>query len=858
MAIPAWREGVVSEGEIDGVLKWNSSVRGVSRWLAFFSFAVAMTALAGRLTGIGQLASVGSGWEAMTLINATAQALVAAAMAFRLIGPHCRRAMLFISCGLATAVLASHLLFDGDLVSPAVESSLGQSGLPQAHMSIGSAVSVLLISAVNWPARNWPSPRIRDLAASIVLFIAFVVLVNYAYGAADVDKLLPFRSISVNSGLSLMALALSTILANPETGWARVVASPDISGQVTRSQILYAFVPTILGFVLVQANQSGAIASHAAMALLVVFTVAPLLGLVLRDGHTLVALDDERAERLLLGQRFGEDLQRQLDAQATELDASNAKLLALAEAASARSEVRYRQLFDSIDAGFCVIEIKFDAEGVAIDYRFVEVNTAFARQTGLNNAEGELIRDLVPGLEQYWLDLYGEVARTGVPVRFENQAKQLGERWFDAYAFRVGDAPRALVGILFNDVTARRAIERQLQAMNETLEQRVEAAIAEREEAQAALRQSQKMEAIGQLTGGVAHDFNNLLTPILGSLDLLTRRGGLGEREQRLISAALQSAERAKTLVQRLLAFARRQPLQPGPVDLGALVTNMAELVVSTSGPQIDVAVDVAPDVPPAIGDVNQLEMAILNLCVNARDAMPQGGRLTISVAPSERPPGHADLPGGAYVRLSVSDDGTGMDGDTAARAIEPFFSTKGIGKGTGLGLSMVHGLAIQLGGALTIQSTLGLGTRVDLFLQSCETLAPAVVAAPNEAPAVATGRVLVVDDQDQVRMTTSHLLQELGFTTEECESGSLAELRLKRGEHFDLVVTDHLMPGLSGADLASRLAESRPEIAVLVVSGYANVEGIAPGLNFLRKPFRKDELAGAVDGALREHGSRL
>jgi PAS domain S-box-containing protein len=237
--------------------------------------------------------------------------------------------------------------------------------------------------------------------------------------------------------------------------------------------------------------------------------------------------------------------------------------------------------------------------------------------------------------------------------------------------------------------------------------------------AQEALRQSQKMEAMGQLTGGVAHDFNNLLTPIVGSLDMLQRKGIGGEREQRLIAGAIQSADRAKILVQRLLAFARRQPLQPSVVDVASLVTGMAELVASTTGPQIKVTVDARSDLPAAKADPNQLEMAILNLAVNARDAMPEGGILRISTTTENVGREHgANLQPGAYVRLSVADTGAGMDKATLARAIEPFFSTKGIGRGTGLGLSMVHGLASQLGGALTITSRPGLGTNVELWLQ--------------------------------------------------------------------------------------------------------------------------------------------
>ena len=259
-------------------------------------------------------------------------------------------------------------------------------------------------------------------------------------------------------------------------------------------------------------------------------------------------------------------------------------------------------------------------------------------------------------------------------------------------------------------------------------------------EAEAALRQAQKLDAMGQLTGGVAHDFNNLLTPILGTLDMLQRRNVGGEREQRLVSAALQSGERARTLVQRLLAFARRQPLQPGAVDVRSLIEGIAELVVSTTGPNIKVVLELAVDLPPARADANQLEMAILNLSVNAKDAMEQGGgtlRISadaqvIAAAPD------AKLPPGRYVRVSVTDTGVGMSKDVAAKAVEPFFSTKGIGKGTGLGLSMVHGLASQLGGALLIDSEPGHGTTIELWLpQSDQPLVAAIVETgkPFAAP---------------------------------------------------------------------------------------------------------------------------
>jgi PAS domain S-box-containing protein len=399
------------------------------------------------------------------------------------------------------------------------------------------------------------------------------------------------------------------------------------------------------------------------------------------------------------------------------------------------------------------------------------------------------------------------------------------------------------------DVTEARGAEQAMRELNDTLEQRVAERTVELEQAQEALRQSQKLEAMGQLTGGVAHDFNNLLTPIIGSLDMLIRRGVGSERERRLIDGALQSAERAKTLVQRLLAFARRQPLQPSAVDVKRLVGGMAELIASTSGPKVDVRVELPDDLPPAVADANQLEMAVLNLAVNARDAMPDGGVLTILAAhEAVRPGHHSKLRQGHYVRLSVKDTGVGMDEATLTRAIEPFFSTKGIGKGTGLGLSMVHGLALQLNGGLMIMSRPGEGTTIDLWLPISSDTADAGDRNSEAVPAPKLlGTALLVDDEDLVRMSTADMLIDLGFEVVEASSAEEAIRLIAEGLAPDLLVTDHLMPGLSGAELARDLRLKRPDLRVLIVSGYAEVEGIAHDLPRLTKPFRSADLAASL-----------
>jgi PAS domain S-box-containing protein len=430
-------------------------------------------------------------------------------------------------------------------------------------------------------------------------------------------------------------------------------------------------------------------------------------------------------------------------------------------------------------------------------------------------------------------------------------------RWVAAKGRGVFDAAGRCLRVTGTaiEITARKAAEEELRELNATLEVRIAQAIDEREEVQKALRQSQKMEAMGQLTGGVAHDFNNLLTPIVGTLDMLQRRGVGGEREQRLISGAVQSADRAKTLVQRLLAFARRQPLQTVPVDVAKLISDMGDLVASTTGPQIKVVVDAPANIPAAIADLNQLEMALLNLSVNARDAMLEGGTMRISASTDWVGAGHrSKLPAGEYLCLSVADTGTGMDAATLARAVEPFFSTKGVGKGTGLGLSMVHGLASQLNGALTLQSSPGLGTNVELWLPRSKTVPAAALRIAEAAEAgSARGVALLVDDEELVRASTSYMLAELGYRVIEAASGEEAVGLMGAGESFDLLITDHLMPGMNGTDLAKVVREARPGTAILLVSGYAEREGLDPDLPRLAKPFRKNELAASLAALGRE-----
>ena len=397
---------------------------------------------------------------------------------------------------------------------------------------------------------------------------------------------------------------------------------------------------------------------------------------------------------------------------------------------------------------------------------------------------------------------------------------------------------------------ARARLE-ELHALAAELEQRVEERTAERQAALEQLHEAQKLETLGQLTGGVAHDFNNLLTPIIGALDLLQRKTeGTDTRSERWIANALQSGERAKTLVQRLLGFARRQELQSGPVDIAALVGGMRDLISSSVGPEIELKLRCASELPRALADPNQLELAILNLCVNARDAMPSGGLLTIAAETALLGPGsETRLPPGLYVRLSVIDTGTGMDAETLARAVEPFFSTKETGRGTGLGLSMVHGLTGQLGGAFVLGSVEGEGTRADLYLPVTEDL-PEAAAARHSDTALLPARplfILVVDDEELVRRGTAEMLRGLGHRVIEADSGAEALATLAALPDIELVVTDYKMPRMDGAELAARLHQARPGLPILLISGYTGIADPIAGLPRLNKPFGLAELADAL-----------
>jgi signal transduction histidine kinase/ActR/RegA family two-component response regulator len=424
----------------------------------------------------------------------------------------------------------------------------------------------------------------------------------------------------------------------------------------------------------------------------------------------------------------------------------------------------------------------------------------------------------------------------------------------------------------FNAELERRVAERtaDLQRFNEELEQRIDDRTRERETALAQLFEAQKMDTIGRLTGGVAHDFNNLLMAVLGSLALLEKRlGAEDQHSRRLLQNAVQGAQRGAALTQRLLAFSRRQELKPESVDIEHLVSGMEELLKRALGHGIELKLNFPGGLPPLLADANQLELALLNLALNARDAMPAGGRLMIAAAAETKTLGGPDsrLAAGDYLRISIVDTGVGMDTVTLTKATEPFFTTKGPGKGTGLGLSMVQGLAAQSGGLLDIHSEPDAGTTIDLWLPRATTSAVSVTRAAPAGQAAQSSHLLphtepckglVVDDDLLVMTGTAAMIDDLGHTAIEAHSAAEALAKLDSGIEVDVVITDHAMPSMTGLQLAECIRDRFPGLPVILATGYAELPADPAKLGLLKltKPCTQQEIAAAIYQAVASRGA--
>ena len=644
---------------------------------------------------------------------------------------------------------------------------------------------------------------------------------------------------------------------------------------------------------------------------------------------------------------------------------------------------RYRNLFENLESGFCVIRMIWDEDGNPVDYEFLEANRAFPKHTGIDDPIGKRIRDIAPNHEQHWFDLYGSVARTGESLNFENPASELDDRWFQVQAFPIDGVGSDNVAVLFTDITKNKEAELSLRAseeefrslaqsmlnhiwtatpdgkiewlndrvlaysgataerlrgdgwasivhpddfpsaatawsealktgelyqvefrirrhdgqyrwhvvratpvknedgeirrwvgsntdiehaklneaalaeLNATLEQRIEERTEELVQSQNALQQSQKMETIGKLTGGVAHDFNNLLQVVAGNLQLLAKDVAGNERAETRVKNALAGVDRGAKLASQLLAFSRRQPLEPKVINVGRFVRGMDDLLQRSIGETVDIEVVIAEGLWNTLADPTQVENALLNLAINARDAMDGTGKLTIEASNARLDDtytaGLDDVSSGNYVLLAVTDTGNGMDEETLEQVFEPFFSTKPEGKGTGLGLSMVYGFVKQSGGHIKIYSEPGHGTTVKLYLPRALGEEEQELLAPSGPAKGGTETILVVEDDEDVRAIVVATLSDLGYRvlTARDAQGGLAVI--ESGVPVDVLFTDVVMPGkLKSPEMAKLAKASNPDLVVLFTSGYTEnsiVHGgkLDPGVELLSKPYTREALDGRI-----------
>ncbi|WDI94903.1 response regulator [Xanthomonas campestris] len=516
-----------------------------------------------------------------------------------------------------------------------------------------------------------------------------------------------------------------------------------------------------------------------------------------------------------------------------------------AEEALRLSEARFREIFEHIGAPIAVVDAQLHTQ---------EANAAFQRLIG-SATPCEAIN--VPGLDQC-ATVQALTAALGRRERWSGTLSILRDGVVRETEWRVSPYREPDLGLLFvEDVTEQRLREREQRQELDTATTELAHQIAERQRTEIQLLQAQKMEALGKLTGGIAHDFNNLLTSIISGLDMiqLAVESNRIERVPRLAEIATGSAHRAAALTQRMLAFARKQSLDAQPFDVNARVRSLEDMLRRSIGENIALELQLAEAPLVAIADANQLENVVLNLVINARDALQGHGTIRIQSAPHTAY-NDPELEDGDYVAVNVIDDGSGIDPAILSQVFEPFFTTKPIGEGTGLGLSMTYGFARQSGGTARITSTLGSGTTVALLLPRGLTVGEALPPPPPNAPRGRSQRILLVDDTDVVRMMVSEVLSDAGYHVIEAENADGALAQLRADAHIDMVVSDVGLPGMNGRDMADVARDLRPGLPILFITGYAEnaatrQEFLAEGMALLPKPFSLNDLLNTVSRML-------